>query len=178
MKSKLNIIAIAAVTILNSLICGNVNAKPLPQLDLKNLTEPIIPENSVYGVLKIKTLGSLPADTTCEDITVEMVSERQQLQLHFRAGIVSEPLFIYSKKLSGGWIINTSVKETTLPADCYYLITPKKDELGEKVSLYFFGRSFFCPLAPLEPLTNGKKYFTLGASKQMDFTMELGCIRY
>jgi hypothetical protein len=102
MKSKLNIIAIAAVTILNNLICGSVNAKPLPQLDLKNLTEPIIPENSVYGVLKIKTLGSLPADTTCEDITVEMVSERQQLQLHFRAGIVSESLFIYSKKLSGG----------------------------------------------------------------------------
>jgi hypothetical protein len=178
MKSKLNIIAIAAVTILNSLICGSVNAKPLPQLDLKTLTEPIIPENSVYGVVKIKTLSYLSADTTCENITVNMVSRRR---FYFPGIGASSPLFSYSNQLSGGWVINTSAKKTRLPNDCYYLITFKKGELREEASLSFlmpleFGFLSFRLCSLTDGLLLSEHYITLDSAKRVDFTTESHCI--
>jgi hypothetical protein len=172
MKSKLNIIAIAAATLLNSLTCVGANAKPI---FTKPLNTTLIPENSVYGTVKIKTLGSLPAGTTCNNIVVTMRSaENTPSSGTFGS---NTPLFILSSNLNGhGWHRSVVITQnTTVPADCYYLITPKKDQLGAKVIISF---SQLGSPAVLCPFTDerSKKFLTLGASRQMDFTMESGCI--
>jgi hypothetical protein len=173
MKSKLNIIAIAAATLLNSLTCVGANAKPIFN---KPLNTTLIPENSVYGIVKIKTLGSLPAGTTCNNIVVTMRSEKNTPSAPGSLGSTT-PIFKHMTTLNGnGWLLSkvVSSQNTAVPADCYYLITPAKDQLGEKVIMLFSksgSRTVLCP-----PTDESSKFLTLGDSKRIDFTMESGCI--
>jgi hypothetical protein len=173
MKSKLNIIAIAAATLLNSLTCIGASAKPI---FTKPVNTTLIPENSVYGVVKIKTLGSLPAGTTCNNISVTMRSEKNTPSAPGSFGS-NTPVFKHVTNLnSNGWLFSRAIisQNPAVLATCYYLITPTKDQLGEKVRMTFSKSGSSAILCP--PTDEGSTALTLGASKRIDFTMELGCI--